>query len=265
MMDYLTSRSNPLVTHIRKLNTSRAYRRETGEFCCEGPKLLQEALRWGAQLSTVVAERETPLPESLPGQAHLVRVPAELLRYLSDTENPQGVLFLCRIPGLLPPERLEGKRYLVLDGLQDPGNVGTILRTSDAFGADGLFLMNHCADPFAPKTVRATMGAVFRLPVWEIKAEELSCLLREASIPLYASALSADTADVRDVSLAPAAVIIGSEGSGVSREALRLADRTIKIPMTGRCESLNAAVAASVILWEMIRSFPNASECDHPG
>lgn len=264
-MDYLTSRSNPMVTHIRKLNASRSYRRKMGEFCCEGPKLLQEALRWGAKLSTVVVEKDTPLPQPLPAGIRMVSVPAELLRYLSDTENPQGVLFLCKIPGLLPPERLEGRHYLALDGLQDPGNVGTIWRTADAFGADGLFLMDHCADPFAPKTVRATMGAVFRLPIWEIKTDELSHLLRQASIPLYAAALSENTMDVRDVSLTPAAVMIGSEGGGVSQEALHLADRTIKVPMRDRCESLNAAVAASVILWEMIRNISDGSESNHLG
>ena len=151
------------------------------------------------------------------------------------------------------PERLEGRRWLVLDGVQDPGNVGTVWRTADAFGADGLVLCNGCADPWGPKTVRATMGAVFRLPVYEGTLDEAAKKLAAASIPLYAAALREDTVDVREVSLEKCAVIIGSEGRGVSEKALSLCRKTIQIPMRARCESLNAAVAAAVVLWEMAR------------
>lgn len=252
-MEHITSRSNPLISHIRRLNTSRAYRRETGEFCCEGPKLLGEALRWGAGITAVVSDGSVPLPEALPESVRLVTVPEDLLRAAASTESPQGVLFLCTQPSLTPPEALNGSRYLALDGLQDPGNVGTIWRTADAFGADGLFLIHHCADPFSPKTVRATMGAVFRLPVWEADLSDLIRLLKSASIQLVAAALGPGAADIREKSLAPAAVLIGSEGSGVSPEALAVSESFVKIPMTDRCESLNAAVAASVVLWEMIK------------
>ena len=152
------------------------------------------------------------------------------------------------------PGQLEGRRWLVLDGVQDPGNVGTIWRTADAFGADGLVLCNSCADPWNPKTVRATMGAVFRLPVYEGTLGAVAERLRSASIPLYAAALREDTEDVRDIPWNKAAVIIGSEGRGVSQEALTLCQKTVKIPMSPRCDSLNAAVAASVVLWEMARN-----------
>lgn len=253
-MEHITSRANPLVTHMRKLNTSRAYRRQTGEFPCEGPKLLGEALRWGGQLKTVVTDGTVGLPEGIPDGVRKVTVPGDLLRAMAETESPQGVVFVCGLPDLAPPEKLTGRRYLVLDGLQDPGNVGTIWRTADAFGADGIFLIHHCADPYAPKTVRATMGAVFRLPVWETELERLKFLLDKASIPLCATALREDTVDVRGQTLTPAAVVIGSEGRGVSDETLSLSERAIKIPMTDKCESLNAAVAASIVLWEMFRS-----------
>ncbi len=252
-MERITSRSNPLIAHIRKLNASRAYRREAGEFCCEGPKLLEEALHWGAQVNTILTSERMALSGQLPAHIRHVTLPDDLLCCAAATESPQGVVFLCKFPPLPPPEKLTGRRYLVLDGLQDPGNVGTIWRTADAFGADGLFLIHHCADPYSPKTVRATMGAVFRLPVWETELDELRRLLSEASVPLCAAALHADAVDVRRQSLTPAAVIIGSEGGGVSPEALSASERILRIPMTERCESLNAAAAACVVLWEMFR------------
>ena len=162
----------------------------------------------------------------------------------------------CKAQGIetLTPDKYGRSRYLLLDGVQDPGNVGTIWRTADAFGADGLILCGGCADPWGPKTVRATMGAVFRLPVYECSLEEAAERLAQAGVPLYAAALREDTADVRDVSLDRAAVVIGSEGRGVSQEALERCWKTVKIPMRDRCESLNAAVAASVALWEMARN-----------
>ena len=211
--EVISSRSNPLVTRLRKLGSKRSARRDEGVFVGEGPKLLQEAVRW--------------------------RIPLETVVYAS------GVT--------LPQLQLTGNRYLILDGVQDPGNVGTIWRTADAFGADGLILCSGCADPWSPKTVRSTMGAAFRLPVWECTLEQAAARLRAADIPLYATALREDTVDVRQVFLARSGVIIGSEGRGVSQLSLQLCEKTVKIPMVERCESLNAAVAASVVLWEMAR------------
>ena len=248
----ITSRSNPLVAYVRKLNGRRAFRRAENAFAAEGPKLLAEALRWGARVETVLCAPGVLLPE-LPGRTRIAALPEKLLAYAADTETPQGIIFICRGKPLAMPERLEGGRWLVLDGVQDPGNVGTVWRTADAFGADGLILCNHCADPWGPKTVRSTMGAVFRLSVYEATLEDAAGRLAAACVPLYAAALGDDTQDIRDVPLDRAAVIIGSEGRGVSGEALSLCRKTVKIPMRARCESLNAAVAASVVLWEMAR------------
>ena len=248
-MERITSRQNPLMAHIRKLASSRSYRRETGEYLGDGVKLLEEALRWGAAITVVVCTEGVSLP-ALPAGLRLVEVPGELMAYISPMETPQGVLFLAKQPALRPPERLEAGRYLALEGVQDPGNVGTILRTADAFEADGLFLLEGCADPYGPKTVRASMGAVFRRPVWRCTLSELTDLLQAAHLPLYGAALRADTLDARQVDWRHAAVLVGSEGRGLSPEALDACTATVKIPMSSRCESLNAAVAAAVLLWE---------------
>ena len=250
-MEIITSRSNRLIKHIRKLTSDREYRRSSGLFFGEGPKLLAEALKAGTVVEAVVTARGVDLP-GLDGLWR-AEVPADLLDSLCDTRSPQGVLFLAKMPVLTPPERLTGDRWLILDGLQDPGNVGTIWRTADALGADGLILVNHCADPFSPKTVRATMGACFRLPVYETEASQLSGLLERSGLPLYAAALREDTADLREADLSRCAVAIGSEGRGRSPQVLEMSRKTLKIPMRDRCESLNAAVAAAVILWEMAR------------
>jgi len=253
MREHIQSRSNPLMVRLRKLKGKRAVRREEGVFLCEGPKMLQEALQWGARLETVVCAEGFGLPE-LPAGVRAVEVPPSLLEDAADTRTPQGVVFLCRTPDTALPETLAGERFLVLDGVQDPGNVGTIWRCADAFGAGALLLCGACADPWGPKTVRATMGAAFRLPVYECTIGEAARHMDRQGIPLYAAALGLCTRDVREVSLERSAVVIGSEGSGVSPEALSLCRGTLKIPMRARCESLNAAAAAAVILWEMGRS-----------
>ena len=254
-MRTITSRQNPLFQTIRKLNTSAAFRRQRGLFVGEGPKLLGEAVKWGTEIETVVSAPGAALPElRFPDR---IEAPADVLRSLCDTETPQGVLFTCRLPDTALPDKLSPGRYLVLDGVQDPGNLGTVWRTADALGAAGLLLTGACADPFSPKAVRATMGACFRLPVWRGEPGEVAELLKKSGVPLYATALREDTVDVRNVDLSQAAVVIGSEGRGVSEELLALSEKTLKIPMEAKCESLNAAVAAAIVLWEGYRKGRN--------
>ena len=249
-MKHITSRHNPLMGHIRKLVGSAAYRRETGEFLCDSPKLLQEALLWQAEITAVVTI--SPLPR-LPEHIRQVQVPEDIMSSISPVKTPQGVLFTCRLPQAPLPRSLTGRRYVLLDGVQDPGNVGTILRTLDAFDADGLLLTGGCADPYGWKAVRSSMGAVFRRPIYFGSPEELAALLHRSDLPLYGAALREDTVDARQADYTRCVLAIGSEGRGLSREVLDLCDQTIRIPMSDRCESLNAAIAAAVLLWESWR------------
>lgn len=242
-MEVITSVQNPLIRHIRKLQTSRSYREACGEFVADGFKLLDEALKWYPQLKTVVlsqGEKCPPLPEGV----RCVEIPAELMERVSSMKTPQGVIFT----GTLPESR--GKKLhsgmLLLDRIQDPGNLGTILRTADAFGIP-VALTNGCADPYSEKTIRASMGAVFRTVPLRVELEEVfSC-----GIPLAATALTPSSADIRQISLGDFLVVIGSEGQGICRELLEASERQIIIPMEARCESLNAAIAASIVMWQM--------------
>ena len=234
-VETITSRQNPLMTHLRKLASSRSYRKKSGEYLCDGTKLLDEALKWGAPVQTAVFSDGVEIP-TLPDTVRAVRVSEDLMRSVSPMETPQGALFTVALPETKLPETLAGKHYLVLDGVQDPGNVGTILRTADAFECDGVFLVNACADLFNPKTARATIA-----------------LLSKSNIPLYGTALREDTVQLSDANLSKAAVAIGSEGRGLSQQMLDECAKTLKIPMSPRCESLNAAIAATVVLWEMYR------------
>ena len=226
MEERITSRRNPLLAHTKKLLTSRSYREKMGEFAADGVKLLAEAARWYPGLTTVIAEDGIELCK-LPEQTRVVRVPEAA-------------------PAALTPGTL------LLDGIQDPGNLGAILRTADALQIPAV-LLDGCVDPYNPKTVRASMGAVFRtLPVRMTRQQAIAAC-RDAGIPLLATAMSADAVDLRQAELPSAAVIIGSEGQGICQELFDAAQGKIIIPMSPRCESLNAAVAAAIVLWQMKR------------
>ena len=252
-MERITARTNPLMQHMKKLGNDAAYRRETGLFLCDSPKLLGEAVRWGAEI-VEVALSEDMTPDTLPKCERMVQIPRDVMASVSPMKTPQGALFTCRLPHSALPEKLTGRRYVVLDAVQDPGNVGTILRTLDAFDFDGLLLLEGCADPWSVKTTRASMGAVFRRDIYTLTAAELFPLLQRSGLPLYGTALREDTVDAREADLSRCAIAIGSEGRGLSEQVLSRCDKTLKIPMSNRCESLNAAVAAAVLLWESFRN-----------
>lgn len=245
----ITSRKNPLLQQLRRLLQSRSEREAAGEYIADGTKLLAEAVRWIPERLRTVVVTESVDPGELPPHVRLVEVPDDVMAQLSPSKTPQGALFTCALPSMEAPSIQPGT--LILDGIQDPGNLGTILRTADAWDRP-VVLTPGCCDAFSHKTVRASMGAVFRTPPRFMSQEEVYGALRAAGIPLYVTALTPDALDVRQVALSKGAVVIGSEGKGVGEYFRTHADQTLIIPMTARCESLNAAVAAAVVLWQML-------------
>lgn len=249
MAEWITSKANGTVQLIRKLMASRKYRYEYQAFVADGTKLVEEALRWGLGVEALLLREGVDFP--VPPGVRELRVPESLMKELSRMETPQGILALCRMP---EPEPLDLKPgSLILDGIQDPGNLGTILRAADAFEVP-VVLADGCADPYGEKTVRATMGAVFRCPPLQAATEEILAQCRDRKLPVCVTALSETAEDIRGVDLNACVTVIGSEGQGVSEAFLEAAAKQTIIPMSSRCESLNAAVAATVVLWELRRN-----------
>ncbi len=246
MEERITSRKNPLLQQVKKLLSSRKERENAGLFVSDGTKLLEEAVKYDLGLHTVILS--DGVEAEIPDHVRLVRVPGDVMASISPMQSPQGALFLCRLPD---PQPLEVKPGMVLlDGIQDPGNLGTMLRTADALDIP-LCLLEGCADPYSHKVVRSSMGAVFRRPVIRATWEQVSSACREAGIPVAVTALSDRAKDLRQADLKNMAVVIGSEGQGVRQEILQNADAELIIPMNPRCESLNAAVAATIVMWQM--------------
>ena len=246
MEERITSRKNPLLQQVKKLLASRKERENAGLFVSDGTKLLEEAVKYDSGLHTVILS--DGVETQVPDHVRCIRVPGDVMASISPMQTPQGALFLCRLP---EPQPLEVKPGMVLlDGIQDPGNLGTMLRTADALDIP-VCLLEGCADPYSHKVVRSSMGAVFRRPIIRATWEQVQLACREADIPVAVTALSPRAKDLRQADLRNMAVVIGSEGQGVRREILQSADAELIIPMNPRCESLNAAVAATIVMWQM--------------
>ena len=249
MEERISSRKNPLLQQVKKLLSSRAERRKTGLFVADGTKLLEEAVKYWPGLQTVILTDGVEI--QVPEHVRVVRVPEDVMASISPMEAPQGALFLGRLPE--QQEFVPKKGMLILDGVQDPGNIGTILRTADAMDVP-VVLLEGCADPWSWKVIRSTMGAAFRTPVVQATWEEVLGKCREAGIPIGVTALSDRAVDIRSAKLSDMALVIGSEGRGVRKEVLENADHELIIPMNPHCESLNAAIAAAIVMWEIRRN-----------
>lgn len=246
----ISSRKNQHILRLRRLAAESSFRRETGEFVCDGMKLLREAVEKGAEIRSVLWKEQAGTVEGLNCPRQYL-APAELFDYASPMKNSPGPVFTVAMEGERGEEKL-GKA-IVLETIQDPGNVGTVLRTAKALDIDAVILTGDCADIYSPKAVRASMGAIFRQRVIYSGLRELRQLAERNSLKLYAAALSDKAEDIRRLDLKGAMVCVGSEGQGLSRELIELCDGEVIIPMAPGSESLNAAVAAAIIMWEMAR------------
>ena len=249
MTQCVTSKTNPTVQHVRKLMTQRKYRYDCRAFVADGTKLVGEALRYGAGVELLLLQQGVDYP--VPEGVRTLILSQAVMGDLSRMETPQGVMAVCRMPETAP-DLTVAPGCLILDGLQDPGNLGTILRTADALEVP-VYLSDGCADPYSEKTVRAAMGAVFRSPPVQARQQDLLRACREAGIPVCVTALSERAEDIRRLPLQDCAVVIGSEGRGAGPFWRREAEMEGIIPMSAHCESLNAAVAAAIVMWQMKR------------
>ena len=245
MEERITSRKNPLLQQVKKLLSSRKDREAAGLYAADGTTLLEEAAKY-ADLHTAILT--DGIRAELPEHVRIIRVPEDVMESISPMRSPQGALFLCRLPEKTAFAAQKG--MLLLDGIQDPGNLGTMLRTADALNVP-VCLLEGCADPYSHKVVRASMGAVFRTDVVQSTWAQVKAACDAAGVKVAVTALSDRSEDIRRADVASMAVVIGSEGQGVRKEILEAADAQLIIPMNTRCESLNAAVAATIVMWQM--------------
>lgn len=259
----ITSRKNELVREFLHLSSSASYRKEQKRIPLEGARLCSDAAesglrtvsllyteeaeaKYGQYLSTV---RKTAPDEFLVSQS--------VAQALSDTKNPQGVFTICARPaegGELPSAE-SGKHILMIENIQDPANLGAILRTAEAVGIGGIVLAGDCCDVFSPKALRAGMGAAFRLPVFIFKnTPETLNRLNETGFQTFAAVPDCTAIPITELDFSvPAVAVIGNEGNGLTQETIRACSERVTIPMQGRAESLNAAASAAIIMWEMMR------------
>lgn len=242
----ITSLENNQIKKIASLNKKK-YRDEHKLFFIEGIKSIREAINFNQEIETILYS-----PEMIEYNLEVegIKVSKEILCKISDTVTPQGIIAVCKIKDNDITVLKDKKRIVFLDKVQDPGNVGTIIRTADAFGFDGVILSKECADIYSPKVIRSTMGSIFHLPIIrDVNVEEL----KKLDMKIYSSSLEAKKY-IKDIKIGEKAIlVIGNEGNGISDETKKITDEFIKIEMPGNAESLNASIAAGILMYEFTK------------
>ncbi len=259
----IESKQNSTIKQLARLAKDKKYRNNMNQMVCEGEKMLFEALSSEVKVHTVLIKigenvSSELIDKAINQGAHIFETDEKLFNLASDVETPQNVLFSCDMPHRMAdelPQNLNGA--ILLDGVQDPGNLGTILRTADAFALSAVILCEGCTDPTAPKVVRSTMGAIFRQPIYKMQIEQAIAAMHTRKIKVCAATLVQDSIPINKTNLKNSAVVIGNEGRGLSDKTLSLCDEKIIIPMMGKAESLNASVAAAILIWEMSEDIKN--------
>lgn len=251
----VTSRENPSIRRLRALNEKKKERRAAGLFICEGEKVFREAVAASVEIVDVLLTDEAleRLAEEISVcEAAGIRVIScddKVFSYVSDVENPQGVVFTAKMPAVA--EDFCPTDLLVCDEIRDPGNLGTIIRTADAFGCGGVYLVGDCVDVWSPKVVRSCMGSIFRVPILHGDAKGCAQFCADHSLRLLVSKPRLDSFAISQGLPPHCAIAVGNEAHGVSNELEELAAGSLYVDMTGGAESLNASVCAGVILWHM--------------
>ena len=252
-----TGTKNKTVQTFSHLNRSRSFREKTGKFAMEGLRLVEDALRSGVRVSALLLtekarEQYGDMLCALSPQTHVLLVSDALAKEIADTETAQGVFAVGEMlpEGDLHPKA--GDRIMVLHQVQDPANLGAVLRTAEALGTDGLYLC-QCVDLYNPKTLRSSMGALFRVPICRMKEiEPFFAQCKAAGVVTCAAVVDRDAQTLGEYQFSGgAAVLIGNEGNGLPREVSDQCDQKLTIPMSPASNSLNAAMAAGLFLWEM--------------
>ena len=257
-MREITSKENRIFRHALSLKKKK-YRDQFGEYLIEGPNLLKEALKEGVWVETVfIRPMITPEEEELIScdeiREKVFCLSDNLLEALKDTETSQGIISVVKKPEFRDIPAGSRGNVLVLDRLQDPGNIGTLLRTADAAGYEMAVFVKGTGDPYGAKVVRSAAGSLFRMPIYFAEnSHELIEFLHRRGKRIIATAMSADKAYYETDLKEGAAVIIGNEGNGIDPDLISRADEKIRIPMEGNTESLNAAVAGGILMYERIR------------
>jgi len=251
MIHKITATDHKVVKEISALKEKK-YRERYGAFLVEGAMSVLWALDSAYQVKSIVISQDFSLPQTISAllaNIPVYRVPDRLFTKMSDTKTPQGILCVCALPQT-PPLPTKGM-YLYCDKVQDPGNVGTMIRTADAMGFSGVMLSPECVDPYNPKLVRSTMGSLFHIQIFTDITPEVLTTMQGCGFTLVVSALHTRSLSVENWQpMANTIVAVGNEAKGVSDPILHLADTIVKIPMAGSAESLNVAAAASILMYE---------------
>lgn len=249
-MQYISSPNNELVKEVKKLKLKK-YREEQKKFLAEGYRLVCEAVKAGV-VETLFVEEGMPWNDDMNGDFTVIRAHSRVISALSDTQNPQGVIAVCRKTRYEYPDELSPGMWLVADNISDPGNLGTMLRTAWGVGANGVLLFGNCVDHFSSKTVRGSMGAVFFLPVIDADINDLR-RWRQGGHAVVVADPQAERSYFETRYPINCLIVIGSEAHGVSPEIMEMADFKVKLPLYKGVDSINAAVCAGVMMYEYRR------------
>lgn len=251
-MQKITSKDNNLIKHIKKLKEKK-YRDEFKEYVIEGIKIVQEAIQENAKIKQIVIVEEKEELKKIAEKYETILVPQNIFNQITEVKNPQGILAVIEKEN--EEEKIDYNEEIIvaLDDLQDPGNIGTILRTVDSVGLKQILISKNTVDCYNPKVVRSTMGAIFRVKI--IECENLTQTLEQAKSKKYDIMVTSLEAKktIYEAQYMKKIIVIGNEANGVSKEIKKIANEQVIIPMLGKTESLNASIACGVILYEYVR------------